>query len=275
MIARLEDGAGLTVTGEWKGPDVSFRLAALRRNEPRVGGEVFGQHLDRDRAIESRVARPIDFAHSAGPERRDDLVRDRGERRAVAASRWDYTVRPQDTGVSRIRWRRPPQDGRGTCGKEAHGSSTTDDEETETNQAGEGEEQGVEEGRVEKGEVERAGSPEARSQEISFSKSGGRGAGSDRSDVRSASSAGSNAPPVLGSNRRVCRLYRRREGAYQAARSTGDDSRPGAQNLVESPAGTRIGATPGNSRFMVQGELPPANRTITVSCRSFPTRQRG
>ena len=147
----------------------------------------------------------------------------------------------RSTGVSRIRWRRPPQDGRGTCGKEAHGSSTTtDDEETETNQPEKGQEPTVENGRVEKGAVERAGFPKARSQEISFSKSGGRAAGSDRSDVRSASSASSNAPPVLGSNRRVCRLYRRREGAYQAAGSAGDDSRPGTQNLVESPAGTRV-----------------------------------
>ena len=40
-------------------------------------------------------------------------------------------------------------------------------------------------------------------------------------------------------------------------RSAGDDSRPGAQDLVESPAGTRIGATPGNSRFMVQGGTAP------------------
>ena len=34
-----------------------------------------GQHLDRDRAIEPRVLRPVDLAHPARANRRDDLVR--------------------------------------------------------------------------------------------------------------------------------------------------------------------------------------------------------
>ena len=49
---------------------------ALKPREPlRVGGEGLGQDLDRDVAIELRVARAIDLAHAAGAERRQDLVR--------------------------------------------------------------------------------------------------------------------------------------------------------------------------------------------------------
>ena len=36
--------------------------------------EVLGQHLDRDRAVEARVARAIDLAHATRAERRKDLV---------------------------------------------------------------------------------------------------------------------------------------------------------------------------------------------------------
>ena len=43
---------------------------------PRLGGkrEMGRQHLDRHRAFESRVPGPVDLAHPAGAERREDLV---------------------------------------------------------------------------------------------------------------------------------------------------------------------------------------------------------
>ena len=40
-----------------------------------VRGEVAGQHLDRDGAIEPRVSRPIHLAHAAGTDERRNLVR--------------------------------------------------------------------------------------------------------------------------------------------------------------------------------------------------------
>ena len=55
-----------------------------RRDRPRLalealadcgfGGELRRQHLDRDVAIEPRVAGAIHLAHAAGAEQRDDLV---------------------------------------------------------------------------------------------------------------------------------------------------------------------------------------------------------
>ncbi len=50
-------------------------LALKPRDPLRVGGERRGQDLDGDVAIEPRVPRPIHFAHAAGSEGRDDLVR--------------------------------------------------------------------------------------------------------------------------------------------------------------------------------------------------------
>ena len=48
---------------------------ALEAPEPLgIGGEVLGQHLDGDVASEPRVPRPIDLAHPARAERRQDLV---------------------------------------------------------------------------------------------------------------------------------------------------------------------------------------------------------
>ena len=45
---------------------------AFETGQPdRVGGHGVGQHLDRDVAAELVVARPIDLAHAAGPERAD------------------------------------------------------------------------------------------------------------------------------------------------------------------------------------------------------------
>lgn len=49
-----------------------FTIEALP--ELRVGGQGAGQDLDRNGAVESRVARSVDLAHSARPERREDFV---------------------------------------------------------------------------------------------------------------------------------------------------------------------------------------------------------
>ena len=56
-----------------------------RRDRPRfpfeplpqigIAGDVWLQHLDRDAAIEPRVARFVDLAHSASPEGGEDLIR--------------------------------------------------------------------------------------------------------------------------------------------------------------------------------------------------------
>src|SRR5216110_1747018 len=63
-------------------PDVEERADVRMlqaRNGARFAVESFGkvrrQDLDRDGAIEPRIARAIDLAHAAGSERRDDLVR--------------------------------------------------------------------------------------------------------------------------------------------------------------------------------------------------------
>ena len=56
--------------------EASILRLALKPREPlRIGGERLGQDLDRDVAIQLRVARAIDLAHAAGAERRQDLVR--------------------------------------------------------------------------------------------------------------------------------------------------------------------------------------------------------
>ena len=49
-----------------------LRLALEPRQPLPVVGECRGQHLDRDVAIQSRVARAIHFAHTACAERRQD-----------------------------------------------------------------------------------------------------------------------------------------------------------------------------------------------------------
>ena len=55
------------------------RRRALRDRSARrscgIGGNVLGQDLDRDGAIEAGVAGFVDLAHAAGTERRDDFVR--------------------------------------------------------------------------------------------------------------------------------------------------------------------------------------------------------
>jgi hypothetical protein len=50
-----------------------FALEAVQPFD--VGGESFGQNLDRDTTLQPRVAGAIYFAHPAGAKSRDDLIR--------------------------------------------------------------------------------------------------------------------------------------------------------------------------------------------------------
>ena len=52
-----------------------LRLALEPRAAIGIAGEDGGQDLDGDVALEPRVARPVDLAHAARADRRDDLVR--------------------------------------------------------------------------------------------------------------------------------------------------------------------------------------------------------
>ena len=56
-----------------RGEDLRFALEA--REAIGIVGEGLGQDLDRDVAIELRIARAIDLAHAAGPKGREDFVR--------------------------------------------------------------------------------------------------------------------------------------------------------------------------------------------------------
>ncbi len=51
-----------------------LRLALESREPVRISGEHFGKNFDRDVAVKLRIARAVDLAHSAGAERREDLV---------------------------------------------------------------------------------------------------------------------------------------------------------------------------------------------------------
>jgi len=51
------------------------RLAVEALAELRVSSQRLGQHLDRDRAIEPRVARSVDLVHTASTQGRLDFVR--------------------------------------------------------------------------------------------------------------------------------------------------------------------------------------------------------
>ena len=58
----------------WFSEASDLRFALEAREPIGVGRERVGQDLDRDVAIQLRVARAIDLAHPAGAERRQDLV---------------------------------------------------------------------------------------------------------------------------------------------------------------------------------------------------------
>ena len=51
-----------------------FRFALESREPIRVAGQGVWQDLDRDLAIQLRVARAIDLAHPADADRRNDLI---------------------------------------------------------------------------------------------------------------------------------------------------------------------------------------------------------
>jgi hypothetical protein len=52
-----------------------LRLAREARQPLRIGGKRLWQDLDRDVAIQPRVARPIDLAHATSADWGEDLVR--------------------------------------------------------------------------------------------------------------------------------------------------------------------------------------------------------
>ena len=55
------------------------RLALEPRQPVRIVNDRIGKDLDRDLAVEARIAGAIDLAHATGAERADDLDRGRGE----------------------------------------------------------------------------------------------------------------------------------------------------------------------------------------------------
>ena len=55
-------------------PGDTHRFALESRERRGIPGQPGGQDLDRDVAVEPRIARAIDLAHSSGAERRNDLV---------------------------------------------------------------------------------------------------------------------------------------------------------------------------------------------------------
>ena len=52
-----------------------LRLALEPLLEIRVGGDMLGQHIDGDRAVQARVAGFVDLTHAPSADGRDDLVR--------------------------------------------------------------------------------------------------------------------------------------------------------------------------------------------------------
>ena len=52
-----------------------LRLALEPLLEIGVRGDMLGEHLDGDGAVESRVPRLVDFSHTASPDGGDDLIR--------------------------------------------------------------------------------------------------------------------------------------------------------------------------------------------------------
>ena len=69
--ADVVDGQDVRVVQRRRGARLLLEAA-----EPLgIGGERRREHLDRDLALEPRVARAIDLAHPPRPDRRKDLVR--------------------------------------------------------------------------------------------------------------------------------------------------------------------------------------------------------
>ena len=72
--------------------EIVARLALEALPQLRVGRQVLGQHLDGDGALEARVARPVDLAHAARADRREDFVGAEpmacGKRQIVSCEGW-------------------------------------------------------------------------------------------------------------------------------------------------------------------------------------------
>ena len=58
----------------WESCEIVLRLALEALAQLLVGGQVLRQDLDGDGPLEARVPRPVDLAHPARAERREDLV---------------------------------------------------------------------------------------------------------------------------------------------------------------------------------------------------------
>src|SRR5262245_8332421 len=92
-FANVVDGTDVRVVQ--RGDRPCFTLKPLARD---LGaGQLSRQQLDRDLAFESRVARPIDFAHAAGADAGDDLVRAEPSASGHRHSEW--------AKASSVRWR--------------------------------------------------------------------------------------------------------------------------------------------------------------------------
>ncbi len=63
-------------------------------------------YLDRDRAIEPRVARLVDLAHATGADRREDLVGAEPRTSSKHGGRRNHTLRP----LTRVALGLPPDD---------------------------------------------------------------------------------------------------------------------------------------------------------------------
>ena len=70
-VADVVDAADVRMVQRGDGP----RLALEARARIGIAGDVTRQDLDRDRAIEPRIAGFVDLTHAAGAERADDFIR--------------------------------------------------------------------------------------------------------------------------------------------------------------------------------------------------------
>ena len=85
----------------WLSAETARASRRKPRAEGRVAGEVRRQDLDRDHAVQARVAGAVDLAHAPGAQRREDFVRtepdsavdrhgERGARRLCQKDKGDY-----------------------------------------------------------------------------------------------------------------------------------------------------------------------------------------
>ena len=99
MRAEVEDREDVRVRERGDG----LGLALEARERVGVRGQLRGKDLDRDVAVELRVARAVDLAHAPGAERREDLVGAEacsGGKRQVGCILGENTVIPR-SGATR------------------------------------------------------------------------------------------------------------------------------------------------------------------------------